>query len=70
MEFLKVQILSNKFKPTKYSIHKSFKEQIFEFGEDSKIIKNSTGVNQTTSQITQQHDGRSFFKKLSSRNLE
>jgi hypothetical protein len=39
MEFLKVKILSNKFKPTKYSIHKSFKEQIFESGEDSKIIK-------------------------------
>ncbi len=69
MEFLKVQILSNKFKPTKYSIPKSFKEQIFESGEDSKIIKNSTSVNQTTSQITQQHDGRSFLKKLSSRNL-
>jgi hypothetical protein len=44
MEFLKVQVLSNKFKPTKYLINKILKEQIFEFGEDSKNIKNSIVV--------------------------
>jgi hypothetical protein len=53
MEFLKVQVLSNKFKPTKYLIHKILKEQILEIGEDSKSIKNSTAVNQTRSQIAQ-----------------
>jgi hypothetical protein len=37
------------------------KEQILESGEDSKSIKNSTGVNQTRSEIAQQHNGRSFF---------
>jgi hypothetical protein len=45
MEFLKVQILSNKFKPTKYSIHKDLKEKILEFAKDSKNIKHSIGVN-------------------------
>jgi hypothetical protein len=49
MEFLKVQVLSNKFKPTKYSVHNIPKKQIVEFGEDSKNIKNSTSVNQTRS---------------------
>jgi hypothetical protein len=53
MEFLKVQVLSNKFKPTKYSIHKILKEKILEFGEDSKNIKNSTVVNQIRSQLAQ-----------------
>jgi hypothetical protein len=53
MEFLKVQVLSNKFKTTKYLVHKIFKEQILESGEDSKSIKNSIVVNQTRSQIAQ-----------------
>jgi hypothetical protein len=60
MEFLKVQVLSNKFKPTKYSVRMILKEQILESGEDSKSIKNSTGENQTRSEIAQQHNGRCF----------
>jgi hypothetical protein len=52
MEFSKIQVLSNKFNPTKYSVHKILK-QILEFGEDSKNTKNSIVVNQTRSQIAQ-----------------
>jgi hypothetical protein len=52
MEFLKIQVLSNKFNPTKYLVHKILK-QILEFGEDSKNTKNSIVVNQTRSQIVQ-----------------
>jgi hypothetical protein len=35
----------NALEPTKYLVHKILKEQILEFGEDSKNIKTSTIVN-------------------------
>jgi hypothetical protein len=60
----------NVLDPTKYLVHKIFKKQILESGEDSKSIKKSKTVNQIKSQITQKHDGEVFFLKLSSRNLE
>jgi hypothetical protein len=49
---LKVPFI-NALDPTKYLVHKIFKEQILEFGEDSKSITNSIVVNQTRSQIAQ-----------------